>query len=50
MRDEDYNQAVKYYRLAAKCSAKAGDTQKEKREECARKDAASNTHAANPRA
>jgi len=30
MRDEDYNQAVKYYRLAAKCSAKAGDTQKEK--------------------
>ena len=29
VRDEDYYSAVKYYRLAAKCAAKAGDTQKE---------------------
>lgn len=30
IRDEDYNEAVRYYRLAAKCAAKAGDSQKEK--------------------
>ena len=30
MRDEDYVSAVKYYRLAAKCAAAAGDKQKEK--------------------
>ncbi|MHA1269410.1 MAG: hypothetical protein ACTSPY_06435 [Candidatus Helarchaeota archaeon] len=29
MRDNDYIAAVKYYQLAAKCAAKAGDTQKE---------------------
>jgi uncharacterized membrane protein len=30
IRDEDYNEAVRYYRLAAKCAEKAGDSQKEK--------------------
>lgn len=30
IRDEDFNGAVKYYQLAAKCAAKAGDSQKER--------------------